>query len=111
MIKNIITVTDDAVERIRYLLNKRGKSSLGIRVGIKTAGCTGHKYVIDYVDEAKPYDEIININDLKIFIEPKAVMYLINSEMDYQQDQLKASFVFNNPNEKGRCGCGESFRV
>lgn len=109
MNKAIITVTPNALNRVRFLLSKRGKPSAGIKVLIETGGCSGLKYKIEYADEINKYDEVINCNDVKIIIDPKAILHLIGSEMDYVEDEFKSGFVFANPNEKGSCGCGKSF--
>src|SRR5689334_23264760 len=107
----VISISDAAVNRIQYLLGKRGKPSLGIKVGVRTRGCSGLSYTIEYADAAEQFDEVIEKDGVKVLIDPKAVMFLIGSEMDYVEEQLKSGFVFKNPNEKGRCGCGESFHV
>ncbi|MDF2964672.1 MAG: iscA [Rickettsiaceae bacterium] len=107
----IITISDNAADRIKQLLAQRGKESLGIRVGVKAGGCSGLSYVIEYADEKKAFEEEISAKGVNVFIDPKAVMYVIGSEMDYVEDKFKAGFIFKNPNEKGRCGCGESFHV
>ncbi len=111
MAGNLITVTDRAAERVRYLLEQRGKPSAGIRLGTTTKGCSGLSYAVEYVDEANPADDVVEDNGVKLFVDPQSVMYLIGSEMDYEEDQFTSGFTFKNPNEKGRCGCGESFHV
>lgn len=104
-------ITDPAAERIQSLLGSRGKPSAGIRVGVRTKGCSGLSYTIEYADDIGQYDEVVEEKGVKVLIDPKAVMFLLGSEMDYVEDKLKSGFVFRNPNEKGRCGCGESFHV
>ncbi|HEX2113366.1 MAG TPA: iron-sulfur cluster assembly accessory protein [Alphaproteobacteria bacterium] len=106
-----ITVTPAAIARVRELLSKRGKPSLGVRVGVRTRGCSGLSYTLEYVDHANPGDEGVQAEDVKIFIDPKASMFLFGTEMDFVEEKLQSGFVFRNPNEKGRCGCGESFHV
>ncbi|MDB2414502.1 iron-sulfur cluster assembly accessory protein [Rickettsiales bacterium] len=107
-----ITVTDVALERVKSLLGQRGKPSAGIKVGVKSGGCSGLSYTIEYADEISEFDEVIELDeDVKILIDPKAIMYLLGSEMDYKEEKMKSGFTFTNPNEKGRCGCGESFTV
>jgi iron-sulfur cluster assembly protein len=106
-----ITVTPGAIARVRELLASRGKPSLGVRVGVRTRGCSGLSYTLEYVDQANPGDEGVQAEDVKIFIDPKASMFLFGTEMDYVEEKLQSGFVFRNPNEKGRCGCGESFHV
>jgi iron-sulfur cluster assembly protein len=106
-----MTVTEAAAERVRALLAKRDKPSVGIRVGVRSRGCSGMSYTLEYADEKGRYDEIIEERGVTILIDPKATMFLIGTEMDYVEDKLQAGFTFKNPNEKGRCGCGESFHV
>ena len=106
-----ITVTSCALDQVRFLLDQRGKKSFGLRIGVKTGGCSGLSYVIEYADDKGQYDEVVAIEDINILIDPKAVMYLLGTEMDYVDGDFKSGFVFNNPNEKGRCGCGKSFNV
>lgn len=107
----LVTISDAAIARINALLDKRGKPSAGIKVGVKTRGCSGLSYSIEYADEVTKFDEVVEQNGIKLIIDPKAVMFLIGTEMDYVEEQMKSGFVFKNPNEKGRCGCGESFHV
>ena len=109
--KQIIEVTDVATDKIKDLLEKRGKESAGIRVGVKQGGCSGLAYYIEYADEIDKYDEVIESKGVKVLIQPKAVMYLLGTTMDYVSTNIKSGFVFQNPNEKDKCGCGESFRV
>src|SRR5260221_7241952 len=106
-----LSVTEPAAERIRALLAKRGKPSLGIRVGVKTRGCSGLSYTLEYADEKGKFDEVVEAKGVTILIDPKASMFLIGTEMDYVDSKLESGFTFKNPNEKGRCGCGESFHV
>lgn len=108
---SIFSLTEDALSQIRYLLAKRGKESFGIRIGVKSGGCSGKSYYIEYADERGPYDEVIEREEIKVLIDPKALMYLIGSEMDYKDEQFKSGFIFVNPNEKSNCGCGKSFSV
>lgn len=106
-----ITVTDTAAQQIQALLAKRGKPSEGIRIGVRTKGCSGLSYTIEYADEANKFDEVVEEKGVKILIDPKAVMFILGTEMDFKSDKLQSGFTFTNPNEKGRCGCGESFHV
>lgn len=106
-----VTITDRAAEHIRALIQKRDKPTKAIRVGIRTRGCSGLSYTIEYADEIGKYDEVVTRDDITVLIDPKAVMFLIGTEMDFVEEKFKSGFVFNNPNEKGRCGCGESFNV
>lgn len=109
--KQVMSLTNEAIAQIKFLLEKRGKSSVGIRIGVKSGGCSGLKYFVEYADEKHKYDEIVQAGDITILIDPKAFMYLLGSEMDYISEQFKSGFTFSNPNEKGKCGCGSSFNV
>jgi iron-sulfur cluster assembly protein len=111
MMAPILTITDAAAKRVQYLLEKREKPSIGIRVGIKKGGCSGLEYTIEYADDKNKYDEVIQDKNVTILIDPKAIMYLIGTEMDFVEEKIKSGFTFKNPNEKGTCGCGESFHV
>ena len=106
-----MTVTPAAVEQIKALIDKRGKSTAGIRIGVRTKGCSGLSYTLEYADSLQPMDEVVESDGVKLLIDPKASLFLIGTEMDYAEEKLKSGFVFKNPNEKGRCGCGESFHV
>ncbi|MFZ9414042.1 MAG: HesB/IscA family protein [Alphaproteobacteria bacterium] len=107
-----MSVTPAAMERVRALLAKRGKPSYGVRVGVRTRGCSGLSYTLEYADAAEPGDEELSpADDIRILIAPKAAMFLFGTEMDFVEEQFKSGFTFRNPNEKGRCGCGESFHV
>ena len=106
-----LSITPQAVEQIRGLLAKRGKESAGIRIGVRTAGCSGLSYTLEYADEVGKYDEVVETEGVKVIIDPKAIMFILGTEMDFKSEKLKSGFVFTNPNEKGRCGCGESFHV
>ncbi len=106
-----LTVTEAAAQRIRALLAKRGKPAVGIRVGVRARGCSGLSYTLEYADEKGKFDEVVEDKGVTVLIDPKAVMFIIGSEMDYVEEKLQSGFTFRNPNEKGRCGCGESFHV
>ena len=106
----IISLSDRAAERIKEIISKDQKS-LGVRVGVKSGGCAGMAYIMEYAKEKKPNDEMIEDKGVKVFIDPAAIMYLLGTQMDYKKDQFSSSFVFNNPNETERCGCGESFKI
>jgi len=111
MSKAPITLTDAAFNRIKILLDQRGKPSFGIRIGIRTKGCSGLSYALEYADDKNPLDEIVEINEITILIDPKAILFILGTEMDYVEEKMQSGFVFRNPNEKGRCGCGKSFHV
>ncbi len=107
----IINITEAAAERIKFLIAQREKLTFGIKVGVSSGGCSGLSYTFQYADEAAKFDEVIEDKDVKVLIEPKAVMYLIGTTLDYVDEDVKSGFVFINPNVKGQCGCGESFHV
>ena len=109
--RKAIEVSDKAIEQVVALLAKRDKESLGVRVGVKSGGCSGLKYFVEYADEINKYDEVVKAGGVTILIDPKALMYLIGTRMDYIEEQFKSGFVFINPNEKSKCGCGSSFSV
>lgn len=109
--KQLMSITDAAAEHVALLLDKRGRSSVGIRIGVRSGGCSGFKYFVEYADQKNPFDEVIQEKDVTILIDPKALMYLIGTEMDYVEEEFKSGFTFSNPNEKGKCGCGSSFNV
>ena len=108
---NIITITDKAAERVKYLINKGDKNVLGLRIGVKSSGCSGFKYSVEYAVEAKEFEETISSKGVTVFIDPAAVMFLVGSEMDWNESKFSSGFDFKNPNETARCGCGESFSV
>jgi len=107
----ILTLTDAAADRVRMLMSASDQPVEGLRVGISTKGCSGMSYVIEYADGKGKLEEVVEDKGVKLFIDPFAIMYLLGSEVDYVEDKLKSGFVFSNPNEKSRCGCGESFSI
>lgn len=109
--KQVMQLTDNAALQVKVLLAERGKPSMGIRVGVKSGGCSGLKYFVEYADEKNPFDEIIQDKGVTVLIDPKALMYLLGTQMDFVSEQFKSGFTFTNPNEKGKCGCGSSFNV
>ncbi len=111
MAEPMITLTEAAAQRAKDLIAKSEKPVLGLRVGVDSRGCSGFSYVVEYAEEQKKLEDMIEDKGVKIFIDPTAVMFLLGSEMDYVEDKFHTGFVFNNPNEKGRCGCGESFHI
>ena len=110
-----INITPVAAQQVLKLLDNRGKPSVGIKVGVRTRGCSGLSYTLEYADQVEKYDEVMEVRDgereFRILIDPKAIMFLLGTTMDYREDKFKSGFEFVNPNEKGRCGCGESFHV
>ena len=111
MTKQIITLSDNAAQRIKEIMSNAEKGFLGVRVGVKSGGCAGMSYIMEYTKDANPNDEIIEDKGVKVFIDSAAVMYLLGTEMDFKKEKFSSQFVFNNPNETERCGCGESFKV
>ncbi|MEM7043136.1 MAG: iron-sulfur cluster assembly accessory protein, partial [Pseudomonadota bacterium] len=111
MSTQVLSLTQAAVDRIKHLVETQGNGAPGIQVGVRTAGCSGMSYTIEFVDEIQPGAELIEADGVKVVIDPKAVMFLVGTEMDFVEDTLGAAFKFTNPNEAGRCGCGESFTV
>ena len=109
--KQIITLSDNAALRIKEIMSKAESNAVGVRVGVKSGGCAGMSYVMEYSKEINPNDEVIEDKGVKVFIDSAAVMYLLGTEMDYKKEEFSSSFVFNNPNETERCGCGESFKI
>tara|TARA_B100000965_G_C19241832_1_gene604707 strand:+ start:51 stop:383 length:333 start_codon:yes stop_codon:yes gene_type:complete len=110
-VKQVITLTDNAAIRIKEIMSKDESKSIGVRVGVKSGGCAGMSYIMEYAKEINPSDEVIEDKGVKVFIDPGAIMYLLGTEMDYKKEQFSSSFIFKNPNETERCGCGESFKV
>jgi iron-sulfur cluster assembly protein len=107
----VMSVTPVAAERVKALIDGRGKPTVGIRIGVRSKGCSGLSYTLEFADKQEPLDEVIDTQGIKLLIDAKASLFLIGTEMDYEEEKLKSGFVFKNPNEKGRCGCGESFHV
>ena len=111
MSEKVIKLSDKAVNRIKEIMSQAQNSTIGVRVGVKSGGCAGMSYVMEYTKEVNPSDEVIEDKGVKVFIDSAAIMYLLGTEMDYKKEELSSSFVFNNPNETERCGCGESFKI
>ena len=111
MSEQVIKLSDNAAERIKQIMSKAEKSAIGVRVGVKSGGCAGMSYVMEYAKEIKPNEEVIEDKGVKVLIDPKAIMYLLGTEMDYKKEKFSSQFIFKNPNETERCGCGESFKV
>ena len=111
MTKQIITLSDNAAQRIKEIMASAKDSSIGVRIGVKSGGCAGMSYVMEYAKSSNSNDEVIEDKGVKVLIDPSAVMYLLGTEMDYKKEELSSTFVFKNPNETERCGCGESFKI
>ena len=113
MTNNILTLTGSAISQVQRIMQLRDEETpvIGLRIGVKNAGCSGMTYSMDFATEECPNDEIIELDNLKILIDPAAIMFLIGTELDYKEEKLSSGFVFNNPNVTSTCGCGESFTV
>ena len=111
MNEQVIKISDSAVDRIKKIMSEAQSQTIGVRIGVKSGGCAGMSYVMEYATDIKPNEEIIEEKGVKVLIDPKAVMYLLGTEMDYKKEKFSSQFVFKNPNETERCGCGESFKV
>ena len=111
MSEQVIKLSDNAANRIKEIMSQADNTTIGVRVGVKSGGCAGMSYMMEYAKEAKKNEEIIEDKGVKVFIDANAVMYLLGTEMDYKKDKFSSQFVFINPNETERCGCGESFKV
>ena len=111
MTKQIITLSDNAAQRIKEIMANTKEPSIGVRIGVKSGGCAGMSYVMEYAKSSNSKDEVIEDKGVKVLIDPNAVMYLLGTEMDYKKEELSSTFVFKNPNETERCGCGESFKI
>ena len=107
----IIKLSDNAASRIKEIMSSAQKDSIGVRIGVKAGGCAGMSYIMEYAKSSNPNDEVIEDKGVKVFIDAGAIMYLLGTEMDYKKGELSSTFVFNNPNETERCGCGESFKI
>ena len=111
MSEQVIKLSDNAANRIKEIMSKAENTAIGVRIGVKSGGCAGMSYVMEYTKEVNPNDEVIEEKGVKVFVDSAAIMYLLGTEMDYKKEELSSSFVFNNPNETERCGCGESFKI
>ena len=111
MTKQIVKLSDNAASRIKEIMSSADQTTIGVRVGVKSGGCAGMSYVMEYAKDIKANEEVIEDKGVKVLIDPKAIMYLLGTEMDYKSEELSSTFVFKNPNETERCGCGESFKI
>ena len=107
----VLKLTDAAAQRIAELTRRADSEIVALRVGIKNGGCAGQSYTVEYAHEIRPTDEVVEDKGVKILVEPKAVLFLLGTEMDYKVDKMSAQFIFNNPNQTGACGCGESVQL
>ena len=104
----VVKLTDEAAHRVSEIMSGAGEDFIGVKIGVKNGGCAGMEYTMDYATEAAPLDEVVEENGIKILIDPKAILFLIGTEIDYVTEKLSQRFVFNNPNQTDACGCGES---
>ncbi len=107
----VMRLTDAAAQRVSELSNRADSEIVGLRVGVKNGGCAGQSYTVEYAHEIRPTDEVVEDKGVKILVDPKAVLFLLGTEMDYKVDKMSAQFVFNNPNQVSACGCGESVEL
>ena len=107
----VMRLTDAAALRIKDVMARADKPVAGVRVGVKNGGCAGMEYTMEYADAVKASDEVVEDKGVKILVDPKAVLFLLGTEMDYKTDKMQSQFIFNNPNQTGACGCGESVQL
>jgi len=107
----VMRLTEAAADRIKAVMARADKPVAGVRVGVKNGGCAGMEYTMEYADAVKPTDEVVEDKGVKLLIDPKAVLFLLGTEMDFKTEKLSAQFVFNNPNQTSACGCGESVQL
>ncbi len=110
-IPKAISLTDRAAERIKHIMSRAQTPKIGVRLGVKNGGCAGMEYTMDYADARDPLDEVVEDKGVMILIEPKAVLFLLGTEMDYEEGVMSSGFIFNNPNQTDACGCGESVTI
>ena len=107
----IMRLTDAAADRVREIIAKSEKPMAGLRIGVKNGGCAGMEYTLEWAEEQKPFDEVVEDKGVKVLVDAKAMMFLLGTEMDFQSSALKSGFVFNTPNQVSACGCGESVQL
>ena len=107
----IMKLTDAAAARVREIMDKADKPVIGLRIGVKNGGCAGMEYTMEWAEDQKPFDEVVEDKGVKVLVDAKAMMFLLGTEMDFQTSALKSGFVFNNPNQVSACGCGESVQL
>ena len=108
---NVVSLTDRAAERVKEIMGRAEEPYMGLRVGVKNGGCAGQEYVLEYAEAAAPLDEVVEDKGVTILVDPKAVLFLLGTEVDYEVSRLAAKFVFKNPNATSTCGCGSSFQA
>ncbi len=107
----VLTMTQRAAERVRAIMASKGPEIVGLKIGVKKGGCAGMEYTMTWADSIGRFDEVVEQDGARVIVDPQAVLYLLGTEMDYKTDKLSATFVFNNPNQTGACGCGESVNL
>jgi iron-sulfur cluster assembly protein len=107
----VLTMTPRAAERVRAIMASKGPEIAGLKIGVKKGGCAGMEYTMTWADSVGKFDEVVEQDGARVIVDPQAVLYLLGTEMDYKTDKLSAQFVFNNPNQTGACGCGESVNL
>ena len=111
MSEQVIKLSQNAATKIKEIMSKAEDKTIGVRVGVKSGGCAGMSYIMEYAKDIKPNEEIVEDKGVKVLIDPEAIIYLLGTEMDYKKEKFSSHFVFKNPNETERCGCGESFKI
>lgn len=107
----VMSLTDAAAERVREIIEGSDKGLLGLRVGVKNGGCAGMSYTMEFAEEIKPFDEVVEDKGVRVIIDPKAILFLLGTRMDFRREKLSSGFVFENPNQTSACGCGESVAI
>jgi iron-sulfur cluster assembly protein len=107
----VVSLTDAAADRVREIMANATDGQFGLRVGVKNGGCAGMSYTMEFVDAAKPHDEIVDDKGVRVLIDPKAILFLLGTRMDFRTDKLSSGFIFENPNQTSACGCGESVAI
>lgn len=107
----VVTLTDNAADRVKSIMARSETPVAGLRVGVKNGGCAGMSYTMEYADEIRPLDEVVEDKGVKVLIDPKAVLFLLGTEMDFETTKMSSGFVFKNPNQTSSCGCGESVAI
>ncbi len=107
----VMTLTDRAAARVKEIIAKADRPILGVRVGVKNGGCAGMSYTMEYAESINPRDDVVEDKGVKVLVDPKAVLFLLGTEMDFQTTKMSSQFVFNNPNQTSACGCGESVAI
>ena len=107
----VMTLTAAAIERVRSIMASKGDGVVGLKIGVKKGGCAGMEYTMSWADKVEKFDEVVEAEGARVIIDPQAVLYLLGTQMDYKTEKLASQFVFNNPNQKSACGCGESVNL